>query len=216
MNVVYYYKAPSDNIFLDLWDIGAKLRSERDWLSIMILFNGLAMIMNTQYIPLIGPLVFAIGTTIFHQDVLIFLVLYGLIMFIISVTFVISFGSELQNYSTLGESFMSLFHVPFAEQYDNVLFDDAGSGDTDGGGEGIRFLYSIMYLIIAMLTTNLFIAIVTQVFPQERERSTQNWDGNITMDLQQIERRKRVEREQKAKNLHYNKSMLFTSSIEVS
>ena len=102
------------------------------------------------------------------------------------------------------------------EQYDNVLFDDAGSSDTDGGGEGIRFLYSIMYLIIAMLTTNLFIAIVTQVFPQERERSTQNWDGNITMDLQQIERRKRLEREQKTKNLHYNKSMLFTSSIEVS
>jgi hypothetical protein len=54
-----------------------------------------------------------------------------------------------------------------------------------------------MYLIIAMMTTNLFIAIVTQVFPQERERSTQNWDGNITKDLQQIERRKRLEREQK-------------------
>ena len=196
---MYYYKSSDENTFLDFWDIGKQLRNERDWLSVLILVNGLALIMNTQYIPVIGPLVFAIGATIFHVDVLIFLVLYALIMLIIAVTFVVSFGSEFQYYSTLSESFMSLFNVPFAEQFDNVLFSNIGENEAEGSGDLIRFFYSMMYLLIAMMTTNLFIAIVTQVFPQEREKSTRNWDGNITKDLQQIERQRRLQRKRKHK-----------------
>ena len=137
----WYPQNNDENIFLDLWDIGTKLRSERDCLSLLILMNGIALLLNMQYIPRIGPLVVAMKNTISHPDVCVFLVLYLLFMLVFAVTYNISFGKEFQYYSTVGESFMSLFNVPFAEQYDNVLFSNIG--DSEGETDLIRLFYSL-------------------------------------------------------------------------
>jgi len=193
----------------DLWLIGSMLRDEMDWLGVYMLLSGWALVYNMQFLPTLGPLAFAILNTARSFDVIFFLALYLLLLLFFGVIFTVLFGKESTLYVNILRSWVSLFRVPFAEDYDNVRFTTQTSSPTTW----IHIAIIIFYLIFSMFTTNLFIAIVTEVFPNERDRSQDEWSGRITKILRQNERDASVEYGQTRTSMESYKCLHLYRSI---
>ena len=69
--------------------------------------------------------------------------------------FTIMYGRDLANFTTITKSFLQLWRMPFAEEWDALDLEDATP---------FSQFVAVFFLLVFMILLNLFIAIVTDVY----------------------------------------------------
>ena len=90
-----------------------------------------------------------------------YIVVLILVFFFFAMSVQVAFGSESAKFTTLIETFDSLYRMPFAEEWNNMDLDVP---------RPLSIAYSAMFPLIFMILLNLFIAIVTEAYPQSKAK----------------------------------------------
>jgi len=169
---------------VDVSELFARLLQTSDLVAVMILLLAARVIKYLRIFPYWGPMVVAVVMTWLDPSVILYLgVTIGLTA-ALAVAFLVAFGAQVVEFSSLPASVFTLFTMSFAEDWHEV--------------EGATFrplntIFYLFYVVFAVVLLNLFIGIVTDVYPKAREKSQQEWENLIT-DLMQEEILRRRER----------------------
>ena len=148
------------------------LTAERFAFGAYLLTCIMPLLKAAQTVPHIGPIVVAIVNTMLHEAVVMYMAVISVIGILLAVAFSTVYGSVLPVFSTLLSAFQSIFLSPFIDTWTDAI----SVTSTGGMGE----LYGIGYILYATFTLNLLIAVMSDIYPKEREQSDSLWDEIIT------------------------------------
>lgn len=161
---------------VDVTTVHDTLIVETDLIAVLILLFVVRIIKYLRILPGWGPMVVAVLMTWQDASVLTYLAVSLGLTFSLSVAFHAAFGAEVLEFSSIPNSFYVLFTMSFAEDWHEV----------EGASErGTTTVFYITYVVFAVVLLNLFIGIVTDVYPKARERSQKQWDEFITSMMQE-------------------------------
>jgi hypothetical protein len=148
------------------------LTTERFVFGAYLLTCIMPLLKAAETVPHIGPIVVAIVNTMLHGAVVMYIVVISVIGILLAVAFSTVYGSVLPVYSSLMSSFQSIFLSPFIDTWTDAI----AVTSTGGMGE----LYGVGYILYATFTLSLLIAVMSDIYPKEREQSDSLWDEIIT------------------------------------
>ncbi|GBG24003.1 Ankyrin repeat domain-containing protein 1 [Hondaea fermentalgiana] len=152
------------------------LQMERRTVAALFFLSIIPLLQSARAIPNIGPVVVALINTFGNLAVRIYLVVVAAACFLLSFTFHVGFGSSVAAWSTVPGTFYSLFYTPFIETWDP--YDTIGSESWSG------IIAAACFILFATINLNLLIAIVTDVYPKEREASDSMWEQLVTAGIE--------------------------------
>eukprot|EP01029_Cantina_marsupialis_P021216 TRINITY_DN5053_c0_g1_i1.p1 TRINITY_DN5053_c0_g1~~TRINITY_DN5053_c0_g1_i1.p1 ORF type:complete len:1722 (-),score=292.04 TRINITY_DN5053_c0_g1_i1:266-4726(-) len=185
--IIYDYKIRSDisNLNLDFEertyqntrDIIEDYNFEQDVISLILLMMCVRFTKYLQILPVWGPMVMAVMRTCYDHVVILFMafLLAAFICFGLGVT-ASSVSQQLDSFQSLPDTLFSLFKFAFTEQYD--ILDDADS-------QYLRLFFFILFVVAVLVLLNLFIGIITDVYPKAKEKSQGDWNNFITKYMQE-------------------------------
>ncbi|CAK9073272.1 Ryanodine receptor 3 (RYR-3) (RyR3) (Brain ryanodine receptor-calcium release channel) (Brain-type ryanodine receptor) (Type 3 ryanodine receptor) [Durusdinium trenchii] len=176
--------------FFNSWEsLHQWLQIERRVIATFFFLSMIPLLKTARTIPSIGPVVVALLNTMTNLAVLIYLLVVAVSCFLLTLAYYVGFGGDVGAWNTSGSTFYNLFHTPFIETWDGVeqIAQTSYSG----------IVLASMYILLATITVNLLIAIVTDVYPKERKASDSLWETIIT---QGIEYRLRVTQHKRVLN----------------
>lgn len=143
------------------------MKYELDAISVLSFLYGLRFIKYLRLVPGWGPMILAVLRTIVDIDVLLYICVFFFLMLILSFSYVISYGVEIFTFSEILTTFFHLFCSAFNHGYTTVYNLDR------------RFIftfYFIVYVLLSAILVNLFVGIVSDVYPKVRHQSNINWE----------------------------------------
>lgn len=152
------------------------LQTERRTVAVIFLLSMIPLLRAARSIPDIGPVIVALTNTITNLAVGIYLLVVAAACFLLAFCFHVGFGSSVSPWMTFGSTFYSLFYTPFVESWDGLEL----IASTSWSG----LLAAASFIMFATININLLIAIVTDVYPKEREASDSMWEQFITEEIE--------------------------------
>lgn len=172
--------------WMDLQTAMVVLEIETDAIAILMLMLVIRFVKYLRLIPGSGPLAIGILETSLNPTVLMYLaVLLGL-QFSFAVGFHIAFGSLVAEFDTVFHSFLALFTISFAGDWDSL---------TGLPSQVSTVFFFVFYALVAIVLINLFIGIVSDVYPEARSKSKLEWERSITVLMEERLARRRAAKE---------------------
>jgi len=158
--------------YLSLSRVHRLLEMERRMFAVFFLLSMIPLLNAARTIPSIGPVVVALLGTMLDNAVIVYLMVVAASCFLLTLTFHVGFGVNVIEFSTAVSTFSNLFLTPFVESWSGVegILQDSIVGSS----------LSVLYILFATIAINLLIAIVTDVYPNARKASDQEWEEIIT------------------------------------
>mmetsp|Transcript_41463 Transcript_41463/g.66631 ORF Transcript_41463/g.66631 Transcript_41463/m.66631 type:complete len:1976 (+) Transcript_41463:29-5956(+) len=184
-----------NSVYLDTYSMYMLLMAERRVFGIFFFFAMVPLLNAARTIPSIGPVVVALLNTMTNSAVLIYMFVVGFACFLLTLTFHVAFGTEVETWGYLGSTYNALFHTPFIETWDGM--------QQIAQDNWIGLILSVFYIIFATISVNLLIAVVSTVFPEQQKQSKSLWQSIITQGI-----------ENKVRDSHFGKGY-STSSLAI-
>ena len=162
--------------YLDLVTMQDSIETEGQMLAVVwiVLYISLLLHCRTMFKP-VGPMIHSIVSTISSPLMLEYLVILMLTVTAFSLSFNTTFGRHLPGFTSLAQGWLSLWRMPFAEEWTNLDLPHP---------TGFSTFMSLFFLLFAMILLNLFIAIILNVYFEMNEHSVKMWEERITVMLQ--------------------------------
>lgn len=162
--------------FVDIEDLASNVQDMGDLFAVALLMVGARVVSHLTLVPKLGPMLVAVTATLRDMSVVLYLALFGLLMSFFGIAFHMAVGRETQTFGTLGSSIVGLFNIALGEN-SFIRSDTPPRTFTT-----VLFVVFIMFLGIVIL--NLFIGIVTDVYPAAKSRSEHDWEQLVTQMLE--------------------------------
>lgn len=161
--------------FIEIMAISRLMHDQTDLISLTFLLGSTRVIKYLRILPSLGPMLVAVLSTLSSSIVLLYLSLLAGTMIIFGIAFHVAVGAQAAAFSTIPTAIVSLFTLTLGEV---SILDEA----PERLSTTLLFLSFVMILAIVML--NLFIGVITDVYPAAKRHSERDWDDLITGMLQ--------------------------------
>jgi hypothetical protein len=121
-----------------------------------------------RQLPFVGSRVIAITQTIFHEEVIPFYLVLGIVMFTFSAATHVAFGTEIFGYRSFGDTSWRTFLIVMGE------IDDY---NTDSMTYVLTFFLLLFLLVLVLM--NIFIAVVSNVYTKTEENSVNVYETEL-------------------------------------
>lgn len=162
--------------FTSLWQLASRLELETDLLAVAVLLMIIRFVQYLRLIPEWGPMLLAFLMTWQDKIVMLYLSVMTMLIFTFGIAFHVAFGTENPEFASVLRSFYSLFGVGFAGEFDRL--------QTFQPRVMYTFFY-MFYVLMAVIVLNLFVGIVTEIYPRASKESTEQWERLITTQMQE-------------------------------
>lgn len=163
--------------YINVWRVGAALQGEIDFVAIVTLLTLVRLGRYLQLIPVWGSMLQAVLDTAVNATVLLYLLVMMGILFVFAMSLHVALGLENPSFATLWRSMLSMFGLPFAEEFtrvtDSLMMPRAA----------VSILYAATLLVCVVLV-NIWIALVSDEHPKASKAAGLRWEVAIT-DLMQ-------------------------------
>eukprot|EP01138_Halocafeteria_seosinensis_P013740 gb/GECG01014031.1/.p1 GENE.gb/GECG01014031.1/~~gb/GECG01014031.1/.p1 ORF type:complete len:2125 (+),score=205.59 gb/GECG01014031.1/:1-6375(+) len=161
--------------FTSLWGLASKLELETDLLAVTVLLMIIRFVQYLRLIPGWGPMLLAFLMTWQDRIVMLYLSVMAMLIFTFGISFHVAFGTENPEFTSVLRSFYSLFGVGFAGEFDRL---------TTYQPRVMYTFFYMFYVLMAVIVLNLFVGIVTEIYPRASKESTEQWEHLITEQMQ--------------------------------
>ena len=165
--------------FFDVSMMQLLLRRERELAALYLILNITMFLPTLRYLPTYGPTVVALINTIVHKTVRTFLLITTVLYYLASFGYSAAFGADVAEFGKSTGSFVALFRMSYVEEWDML----------NGASGWIYTAFWLIYIILSTVFVNLFIAIISTVYPQLHEHSESEWETLITEHLERMIRK---------------------------
>lgn len=162
--------------FVDITDIAEDYRDLKDLLAIVIVFGCLRVMKYMQMLPSLGPMLVAVMATINNNAVLLYLSLLAGTLSVFSVAFHTAVGNEVSSFVTVPHTIIALTEW---------MVGEVGYLDETPQRLPLTVLFVGFVLFLSIVLVNLFIGVVTDLYPTAKKNSEQDWDALITGMMQE-------------------------------
>jgi hypothetical protein len=171
---------PIDLRVLDVWNAGLEVSLAEFIVSVALMGAYLKMIKYIKYLPLIGPDMLSLLSTLLSIRVLTFTIFVAFFIISLGVGVYIRFGSQSVDFSSYGVSLLSIFGSLLGDTYfESMVGGDVStlldSDDNSGAKTTGVIFYIFIAFIITLILANVFINVTGSVYDDAHESSIQDW-----------------------------------------
>jgi hypothetical protein len=156
--------------FFEFAGTATLFKMQRNMLSVAVLIAELKIVKYARLLPVVGPMIQASVATISSLQVLVFVGFFLMLVFFIAASFHITFAGNVKSFSTLVESFFSMYAVFL--------------GGVDRSELKSEYMFGILGFFVvgilgSLMLTNILIAVVSDVYQQRVHRAQKEWDTEV-------------------------------------
>ena len=170
-----------DTTFKDVAGPMLLLHTEQNVITANIVLSCFLIFRTLKHVPRLGPIVQAILSSLTDGAVFLFLIIVIALAIVFTALFVIMFGSRYpylsHNFET---SFFAIGELTIAGEF-VTQNEDPTLTTQDAALNRLTF----SFMIVALLFINLFIGILSEVYPREKKLSETQWENDLTAYLAQ-------------------------------
>lgn len=158
--------------FIDLESIGDGMQTLADILAVGMLLAGARLIVELTLLPGLGPMLVAVTATLGNLGVQLYLSLLAGMIVLFGLAFNLSVGPDSPTFATMPATVVALFQIALGE----ISFIEADRAPRPL----TTILFVLFILIVGVVTLNLFVGVLLDVYPEAKRRSEADWEELIT------------------------------------
>lgn len=176
------------HIIMDVW------AWERVVLAILVFALCVRRFWNLTLVPVTGPMILAVFDTLTNRDFLAYMIVIFLTVFMFTLPFNFLWSGLVANFNTVASSYLRILDAMF--EWELLVLDvsslpaDYYLADSHGvfALSWLRFIFAnkmfyLLWMFISLVLMNLFIGIMTDLYPKMQQQSQQEWEEMITLRM---------------------------------
>jgi hypothetical protein len=164
-------KDPTYEKYIDFSQISLTNRVALDAISLGVMFNGFKLLKLLRNLPRVGPMIHASWSSVFSVKTIVFFMFMLIMAVVTGVALFLCFGNRMAMFKSPSRAFFTSLYMQLGDSYlEDMMME--------------RYLPAIIFqvlttLIGAIVLTNVFIAIVSNVYDEALETAEKEWDIKV-------------------------------------